>query len=47
MRDTISQYNPRATVIESALPLTVDQPGRMAGARVLAVEDGPTLPTAA
>jgi predicted GTPase len=43
VRDTISRYNPRATVIESAMPLTVDEPGRLAGARVLAVEDGPTL----
>ncbi|SRR5579885_1314664 len=35
--------NPRALVIESAMPVTVDAPARLRGARVLVIEDGPTL----
>jgi predicted GTPase len=35
--------NPRAAHFEAALPITVDDPARIAGKRVLVVEDGPTL----
>ncbi|WP_447974683.1 cyclic 2,3-diphosphoglycerate synthase [Nitrospira sp. Kam-Ns4a] len=35
--------NPCAIVIESAMPLSVDAPGLLRGARVLVIEDGPTL----
>jgi predicted GTPase len=40
---SIKQVNPEAAVIEAASPLFVDQFERIAGKRVLVVEDGPTL----
>ena len=43
VRESIRQINPRATVIEAASPLTVEDPAAIAGKRVLVVEDGPTL----
>jgi len=39
----VSRVNPDAMVIQAASPLTVDDPSVLAGKRVLAVEDGPTL----
>jgi predicted GTPase len=39
----IRQINPFATVIESAMPVTVDRPELIAGKNVLVIEDGPTL----
>jgi len=39
----VRQYNPRATVIEAASPVHVDDPAKIRDARVLAVEDGPTV----
>lgn len=43
VRRNIEEFNPRATVIEAAMPVTVDDPGRIRGRRVLVIEDGPTL----
>ena len=43
VRENIRQINPKAVVIEAASTLTVEDPGTIAGKRVLVVEDGPTL----
>jgi predicted GTPase len=43
VRATIRSVNPGATVIESAMPVTVDDPSLIRGKRVLVVEDGPTV----
>jgi predicted GTPase len=43
VRASIKAANPSATVVDSTMPLHVDQPDRIRGARVLVVEDGPTL----
>lgn len=43
VRRNIRTDNPQAVVIDSRMPLTLDQPGLVSGKRVLAVEDGPTL----
>ncbi len=43
VRANIRRYNPRATVIDAASPLFVDDPTLVTGKRVLVVEDGPTL----
>ena len=43
IRNTIRKYNPRATVIDAASPVRVDDPEAIRGRRVLVVEDGPTL----
>lgn len=43
LRKTIRSVNPAATVIESAMPVTVDDPSLLKGRRVLIVEDGPTV----
>ena len=43
VRRSIRAVNPRATVVEAASPIFVDEPETIAGKRVLAVEDGPTL----
>jgi predicted GTPase len=43
VRATIRAYNPHATVIESSMPVTIDRPELVRGARVLVIEDGPTL----
>ncbi len=40
---TIATANPRATVVRADSTVTVDDPGAIAGKRVLVVEDGPTL----
>ncbi|MGZ4133334.1 MAG: GTP-binding protein, partial [Actinomycetota bacterium] len=40
---TIAATNPRATVVKANSLVTVDDPGAIAGKRVLVVEDGPTL----
>lgn len=41
--NNIKAVNPKATIIEAASPLTVDDPSIIRGKRVLVVEDGPTL----
>ena len=43
VKANIALYNPRATVIEAASPVTVEDPAAIRGKRVLVVEDGPTL----
>lgn len=39
----ITQINPTATVIQARSAVSVDQPERIRGKRVLVIEDGPTL----
>lgn len=43
VRANILAVNAEARVIDSAMPVTVEDPERISGARVLVVEDGPTL----
>ena len=43
VRENIRSANPRAQVIDAASPLTVTNYEKIAGKRVLVVEDGPTL----
>jgi predicted GTPase len=43
VRANVASVNPRATVVEAASPLFVDDPAAIRGRRVLVVEDGPTL----
>lgn len=43
IRKNIKMANPKATIIEAASPITVDNSEIIKGKRVLVVEDGPTL----
>ncbi len=43
VRANVHFANPRATVLEAASPISVDNPGAIRGKRVLVVEDGPTV----
>jgi predicted GTPase len=43
VRRTIVSVNPTAPVIESTMPVTVEDPSWIQGKRVLVVEDGPTV----
>jgi predicted GTPase len=43
VRDAIGAVNPRAHIVDTRMPVVVDDPELLAGRRVLAVEDGPTL----
>jgi len=43
VRANIRQFNPKAVVLETAMPVTVDHPHLIKGKRVLVIEDGPTL----
>jgi len=43
VRDSVARINPRATVIDAAAPIFIDDPERIRGKRVLVIEDGPTL----
>lgn len=43
VRATIQSSNPTAIVIESAMPVTVEDPSLIQGKRVLVIEDGPTV----
>jgi predicted GTPase len=43
VRENIQLVRPDAVVIDGASPITVENPGVIAGKRVLVVEDGPTL----
>lgn len=43
VRSNVQKTNPRATIVEAASPLTVKDYEKIAGKRVLVVEDGPTL----
>lgn len=43
VRWNISNYNPEATIIEAASPISVEDPGLIRNKVALVVEDGPTL----
>jgi predicted GTPase len=43
VRKNVTAINPSATIIEAASPISVDNPDDIRDARVLVVEDGPTL----
>ncbi|MCZ7564624.1 MAG: hypothetical protein M5U08_13325 [Burkholderiales bacterium] len=43
LRASVRRANPHAVILEAAMPATADAPQRIAGARVLVIEDGPTL----
>lgn len=43
VRENITDVNPKATVVDAASPLHVEDPSIISGKRVLVVEDGPTL----
>ena len=43
VRQAIRSANPKAQLIESTMPLTVDNPELVTGQRVLVIEDGPTV----
>ncbi|HHT9110968.1 MAG TPA: cyclic 2,3-diphosphoglycerate synthase [Candidatus Brocadiaceae bacterium] len=43
VREQVKRSNPKAIVIDAALPITVEKPEIIKGKRVLVVEDGPTL----
>jgi predicted GTPase len=43
VRRTIGSANPKAQIVESTMPLTVDDPSAIQGKRVLVIEDGPTV----
>jgi predicted GTPase len=42
-RAAIRALNPRARILDTRFPLSVDKPEGLAGRRVLAIDDGPTL----
>lgn len=43
LKKNISKYNSKAVILEAASPVTADNPSAIAGAKVLVIEDGPTL----
>jgi predicted GTPase len=43
LRQNIASLNPSATVIDAASPIFLDNPQAIQGAKVLVIEDGPTL----
>jgi predicted GTPase len=43
VKRSVRALNPRAMVVEAASPISVEEAGAIAGKRILAVEDGPTL----
>lgn len=43
VQENVRQVNPKATLINAASPIFVDDPAAIRGKRVLVVEDGPTL----
>ncbi len=43
VRENLRALNPSAVIVEAASPIFVDDPAAIRGARVLVVEDGPTL----
>ncbi len=43
VRANVARLNPKALVVEAASTVRIDDPGMVAGKRVLVVEDGPTL----
>jgi predicted GTPase len=43
VRENTLEVNPKATIVEAASPIFVEDPGAIRGKHVLVVEDGPTL----
>jgi predicted GTPase len=43
VRANVRKANPRARIVEAACPVTAEHPEVLAGKRVLAIDDGPTL----
>jgi predicted GTPase len=43
VKRSVRAWNPGAMIVEAASPISVEDPAAVAGRRVLAVEDGPTL----
>ncbi len=43
VRESVRTLNPRATIVEAASPIFVEDPAAIRGKRVLVIEDGPTL----
>ena len=43
VRENLRRMNPEAIIVEAASPIFVEDPNAIRGARVLVVEDGPTL----
>lgn len=43
LQENILNFNPAATVVRANLAISVEDPGKILGKRVLVVEDGPTL----
>ncbi len=43
VREQAAAINPRALILEADSPVSVSEPERLRGARVLVIEDGPTL----
>jgi len=43
VRRNVQRFNPQAQVIDAAMPVSVDDPAKIQGKRVLVIEDGPTL----
>jgi predicted GTPase len=43
VKDIVAQLNPKAKILTAASPLTVEDPKRIKGKRVLVIEDGPTV----
>ena len=43
LRANIQTKNPSAVIIDSTMPVIIDEPAQIQGSRVLVVEDGPTL----
>jgi predicted GTPase len=43
LRRNIAAHNPKATVVDAASPISVEDPKVITGKRVLVIEDGPTL----
>ena len=43
VRENVITVNPKATIVEAASPIFVEDPGAIRGKAVLVVEDGPTL----
>ncbi|MBI3029286.1 MAG: GTPase [Candidatus Rokubacteria bacterium] len=43
VRAAIHALNPQARIVDTRLPISVEEPDKVRGRRVLAVEDGPTL----
>ena len=41
--ENVRSVNPAATIVRASSPITVEDPSVLAGRRVLAIEDGPTL----